>query len=358
MLPHVRYDPAFLADYFPGPDRWPGAELQARTPGERTSGISNPPVLALAACRLAATGDEASLEFGERVCGPLCDWLSYLFRDRRLPASPLVAVVHPWETGWDNSPRWDLLPAAGLKPKRPYARRDTGAVSAAQRPGGRDYDGYVALAEIISEGGFELAAYRARTPFVVHDVVFDALSHRAAVELNGLCRRLGRPDAFAEPALAEFARGFEELHWNQRAQTYYDYDAQAGRQIEEPTAAALAALGGDLVPRNRAATLVERYLDRAGGLIPIPTVPPATAAFDADLYWRGPVWFCVNWLAADGLERLGLTREAAGLRGQTLDAFAATAFAEYLNPVTGAGRGIAGFSWTAALTLDWLANPL
>ena len=354
MVPHVHYDPAYLAAYFPGPDRWPGAELQVRRPGELTSGISNPPVLVLAACRLAASGGEVAASFAGRVLDPLSDWLRYLFRDRRLPGSPLVAVVHPWETGWDNSPRWDLLAAAGLKPRRPYRRLDTRAVAETERPSGRDYDGYIALAEIISGSGFELAAYRARTPFVVHDVLFDALCHRAAVALNGLARILGRAEPFAERELADFARAFEELHWNERAGTYFDYDAQADRQIEVPSAAALAALAGDLVPRARALAILDGYLARNGGLLPVCTYPIGAPGFDPDLYWRGPVWLNVNWLVIEGLRRVGLAERAEALARQTLAAFAPTGFAEYLNPVSGEGRGIASFSWSAALTLELL----
>ena len=352
MVPHVHYDVAHLADYFPGPDRWPGAELQVRRPGELTSGISNPPVLVLAACRLAAAGGSGAEAFAGRILDPLSDWLRYLFRDRRLAGSPLVAVVHPWETGWDNSPRWDLLGAAGLRPRRPYRRLDTRAVAATERPSGRDYDSYIALAEIISDGDFELASYRARTPFLVHDVLFDALCHRAAVDLNRMARGLGRAEPFAARDLEDFGRAFEELHWSPRAQTYFDYDVVAGRQIEVPSAAALAALAGDLVSRGRALAILDGYLARNGPLLPVCTYPVGAPGFDADLYWRGPVWLNVNWLVIEGLDRLGLGERAQLLAEQTLAAFAPTGFAEYVNPVSRQGRGIAGFSWSAALTLE------
>ncbi|HEY8643612.1 MAG TPA: glycoside hydrolase, partial [Candidatus Dormibacteraeota bacterium] len=46
MVPHVHYDPRHLADYFPGPDWWPGAQRRVAVAGELTSGISNPPILA------------------------------------------------------------------------------------------------------------------------------------------------------------------------------------------------------------------------------------------------------------------------------------------------------------------------
>lgn len=357
MVPHVHYDTDHLVDYFPGPDRWPGAEFRVRQPGELTSGISNPPVLAIAAERVGRRQPDPGRRdaFWRRVLPPLTDWLGYLLRDRRMPGSPLVTVVHPWETGWDNSPRWDLLAAAGLKPKRPYQRLDTRSVGAAERPTSRDYDAYIALAEIISEGGFDLTAYRSRTPFLVHDVLFDSLTLQAGMAINRMAREIGADQPVAEGALDDFARAFEELHWNAAAGAYLDYDARAGRQIEAPSAAGIAALaGGARISRRRAAGMYDAYLARSRGVLPVPTVPADSAAFDPNLYWRGPVWVNVNWLVIEGLAKLGLGDRSTDLAERTLAALEGSDFAEYLNPVDGEGRGVRGFSWSAALALDLL----
>lgn len=45
------------------------------------------------------------------------------------------------------------------------------------------------------------------------------------------------------------------------------------------------------------------------------------------------------------------------LRDGTLAYLADGAFGEYYHPVTGAQLGSADQSWTAAVTLDWLARP-
>ncbi|NEB81766.1 hypothetical protein G3I40_42115, partial [Streptomyces sp. SID14478] len=52
----------------------------------------------------------------------------------------------------------------------------------------------------------------------------------------------------------------------------------------------------------------------------------------------------------------GERAEAARLRAALLDVAAASDFAEYVDPYTGAGCGARGFGWTAALTLDLLGT--
>ena len=355
MVPHVRYNPQALEDYFPGPDWWPGAASRVEIGGSLTSGISNPPVAVLAACRAGGRlpGPERAAFWG-RVLPPLGRWLRWFLDARRLPGWGLPASVHPWETGWDNSPRWDFLRPAGLRPRRPYRRLDARRVPAAQRPGDLDYDAYLALAELLDGCGYDLRRYRAASPFLVHDVVTDAIWYRAAVELSDACATLGAASPIDSGELREFAAAFDEVHWDGEAQTYLDFDIQAGRRIRVPTAAGAAALVAGLASADRASA-VWRGAPRAAGP-PVPTVDSGDEAFDRRLYWRGPVWVNVNWLVAEGLQRCGLAGDAAGLRRSTLDLLDRAGFAEYFDALDGSPLGIAGFSWSAALALDLLAS--
>ncbi|MDH8276247.1 hypothetical protein QIG69_28240, partial [Klebsiella pneumoniae] len=65
-------------------------------------------------------------------------------------ATGLMTLFHGWESGTDNSPRWDM-PYAGVVvgPGLPaYVRRDKAHVSsAAQRPTDTEYDRYLWLVE-------------------------------------------------------------------------------------------------------------------------------------------------------------------------------------------------------------------
>jgi glycogen debranching enzyme len=83
----------------------------------------------------------------------------------------------------------------------------------------------------------------------------------------------------------------------------------------------------------------------------LPTTPPTDPAFDAKRYWRGPVWAVVDWLLAEGLIRNGRRDAAEALLRPLLAAIAREGFAEYFDPLTGAGLGGGRFSWTAAAWL-------
>jgi hypothetical protein len=358
MVPHVRYDARQLDGYSPGPDRWPRTRAHVAQAGQLTSGITNPPLLVTAALRTGRLQPDPARRqaFWRRCFAALRDWLGYLSTSRLLPAAPLVTVVHPWEGGWDNSPRWDHLREAGLKPLLRYARLDNREVEAADRPTDRDYDGYLALVELLDGVDYRLHEYRERSPFCVYDVLFDALFYRAALDLNQMAAELGEPLPLSPAWLGQFAAAFEQLHWDPELELYVDWDCVADSRIRRRTAAGLAALAGGAARPDRARRAWERYLREAGAALPVCTVPPSDPAFDATRYWRGPVWANVNWLVAEGIEKAGLAEDAAILRARTLEMVRREGFAEYFDPRDGTARGARDFSWTAALTLDLLAG--
>jgi hypothetical protein len=358
MLPHIRYDPNHLADYFPGPALWAHAQAHVADSAVRTSGLTNPPVVVTAALLVGRRQPERDrrLAFWRRTYPGLLGFVRYLARRRRLPGSPLLTVVHPWESGWDNSPRWDHLRASGLRPQRPYARLDTRHVATGDRPVDADYDAFVALAERLDEADYDLDTYCAASPFCVHDVVMDALWYRAARDLGEIARELGETEPVSGAELMEFASAFDGRHWDPGLGLYVDWDCAASRSIARPTAAGLAALAGGLAGPERARATWLRYRELEGGARSVCTVPPGDPAFEARRYWRGPVWAPVNWLVADGLEREGMTVEARELRTETLDLVRGAGFAECFDPLTGAACGAPDFSWTAAVTADLLSR--
>jgi Trehalase len=357
MVPHVRYDPTHLTDYFPGPDRWPHAQRRVMNRGVLTSGISNPPMLVLAVHRIGLRQPDVDRrsKFWRRVYAALVAWIRWFGTARRLPGSPLVCVVHPWETGWDNSPRWDSLARAGLKPQKGFRRLDTSHVEANERPRAREYDAYVRLIELLEESRFELDRYRLLSPFVFHDVLINALWYRSATLLNEMASSLGERPPFPPTQLAAFAEAYETAHWSTDLATYVDWDCIAQAQVPRHTAAGVASLVGGIPSRDRAAATWARLQRTSGDAWLVPSLPPTDPAFEARRYWRGPVWAPVNWLVIQGLWGAGLKDEAELLRGETLALFRG-GFSEYYDPRDGHPCGADQFSWTAAVALDLLAQ--
>src|SRR5690606_21014081 len=112
MIPHIVFSD--VPGYFPGPDRW-RTDLAAAAPiTVRTSGICQPPVHAIAvrhildAGRRSGGSDRAIAE--EFVADTFDAWLAWhrwLAEVRDPEHRGLVEIHHGWESGMDNSPRWD-----------------------------------------------------------------------------------------------------------------------------------------------------------------------------------------------------------------------------------------------------------
>src|SRR5215470_6121017 len=185
MVPHIVFDPA--ADgYWPGPAQWECARFnEDASMLPATSGICDPPVHAIAVDRIlqaaAATGGhelELTRGWATHLYPKLLAWHRFLARDRVDKSTGLITLFHGWESGTDNSPRWDI-PYANVEvgPGLPaYVRRDKAHVSdAAQRPTDCEYDRYVWLVEEAKRAGYDSSLLRDSGSFQVGDVLFTAI---------------------------------------------------------------------------------------------------------------------------------------------------------------------------------------
>ena len=143
MIPHIVFDPTVaLGAYEPRHSRWATAGLCP--PDVPTSGICQPPVHALALGRvreIAAERDDGSLARVDRAIAAfyprLADWHRWLHTARDPEGTGLVTIFHPWESGLDNSPRWDERAAAVAPdggPEEPRPTCPTSPTRASGRP--------------------------------------------------------------------------------------------------------------------------------------------------------------------------------------------------------------------------------
>ncbi len=357
FLPHIRYNPDIVG-YHPGAEWWPDPPV--RLTGQRTSGISQPPVLPTAVylAGMVQPDERVRREWWIRLFEPLRECLLAYLRTRTVAGSPLIVLVHPWESGTDNSPRWDFITGLGFKPSRPYRRIDTQVVNPTQRPTDRDYDLYMFLVELIATHHYDFRQYFPKTPFAVYDAMFNAIWYRAARDLNRMAVALGKPTAVAEQDLRAFKEAYHRSLWDEGSHLFRDYNLKARAQTPVDTVAGLTGIYGGLVERAQAEAMVSRYLQRSRGYRLLPSVPPDQPGFEADRYWRGPVWVNTNWLVIRGLEGMGLTAHAHALAEETLALVQRSGWREFFHARSGEGLGGRDFSWSAALIVDLLARPV
>ena len=355
-VPHIVFDPHVSADaYFPGPAFWRSGAVPG-APGVPTSGIVQPPAHALAAWStfLADPATARARGFLPRIYPRLVQWHRYLSTRRDLSGDGLMSVVHPWESGMDNSPAWDLpLSRVIPVPATEFTRRDLNHGVAAERPTDDDYGRYVRLARDYRDAGY--ADSLQVHGFAVEDPLCNALLAAGEHVLASMAAELGHDP---EPHLTAAARLTDALVstlYDPAAGMFFSRDAHTGHLIPTFSVGGLAPL---IVPGLPvAAELVKTALSdrfRLPEACPLPSYDLTAADHDASRYWRGPGWVNTSWLVWHGLRLHGETALADGLRRRLLDRVRTAGFREYLDPLTGAGHGASDFSWTAALTLDLL----
>jgi glycogen debranching enzyme len=351
LVPHI----VFWSEddtYFPGPEVW----ATGRHPP--TTGLTQPPLPVSAAARLfeADPDRDRATEKIRHLWPRLTAWLAWIARARRGPHGACV-VVHPWESGMDNSPSWDQpLSTVPEATNVHIERRDVETVSAKQRPSTREYRQYLGIVEALRAAGWDTERQPADSPFAVEDPSFTAITARAAADLADIANNAGL-DGREPLRLADAARAGLNALWDDGLGWFRPYDLRTSRPVGPPTSSGLVALYAGVAGdrrRRMTARLDAWSLALSTG---IATTDPEDPSFDPIRYWRGPAWVLVNWLVADGLGRTGQPQDAE--RAQALKlatrALVEQGFSEYYDPRDGAGIGGQGFSWSAALTLAWLS---
>jgi hypothetical protein len=282
------------------------------------------------------------------------------------PGSGLVAIVHGWESGMDNSPRWDE-PYAAVKvgPLPAYRRTDVKVVGdATQRPQSAEYDRYLWLVDELRRLRYDDAVVAAHSSFRVGDVFISAILALSCDVLAELAPLAGCPDDQAAQlrAWVEQLRRAVVASANPATGMARDHDLRASRWLDTNTVAGFAELlCGGADQRREQALLVEFNGPRWCGAPDLvaavpPSACPGAAGYDPRRYWRGPLWPVVGWLFSWAFERHGLAAFAQQMRTEGLRLVSDGTFAEYYELHSGEPLGSVAQSFTAAVTLDWLAS--
>ena len=361
MVPQIVFNP-HASGYFPGPEVWQSERSPDAPRDVRTSGITDPPVLAIAALAVWKNADGsqkgAAREFLVEVFPKIVRFHRFFYEERNPDGDGLVVVVHPWESGLDNSPPYlDAGHRVHLTYKPHYERLDLLHVPAANRPTNKDYDLFVWLLEQMRAVSWNQRRYLETAALQVQDVIFNSILCRANAALVEIAGLIGEQADEWEERRRQTAAAIEHRLWDDHASNYFSYDRVAGQLLKDDTIAGFHTLFGGAASPDRARRLVDEHLLSPAEYWPavgfaVPTTALNSSWFNAENYWLGPVWVNTNWMVSCGLVDYDRPDLAAEVDAMTLDLVRRSGFREYFNPSTGEGYGTNSFSWTAALTID------
>jgi hypothetical protein len=277
-----------------------------------------------------------------------------------------VTIYHPWESGTDNSPRWDAaLERISVGEVPSYTRYDLEHVTdPSHRPTDSEYDRFLWLLELLKRVRYDEADIYERHPFLVKDVLFSAIlvaANEALLEISEVVEAPREDRALIEGWIERGRAGLEE-QWDPELGLCLDQDVLAGEPLRVRTVGGFAPLISGGLDRSRLRDLLNTLDSQAFAGNPRlryplpPSTSPEEPGFHPRSYWRGPVWPVANWLLWWSLLRAGESEKAQRIRRETLEELSEGGFAEYFEPFTGEPLGSGEQSWTAAVALDMLAT--
>jgi hypothetical protein len=337
-----------------------------------TSGITQPPMLAEAVVRIGEKLRTADRRIWYRQLYPhIVKYHEWLYRDRDPHGEGLIILLHPYESGLDNSPPWiselrkhsmpwwiSIIEKLHLDFFINFFRRDTKYVPADHRASNIESLAYWAAIIRLRRKAYNSEALLSRSLFAVEDLTFNCILIRANQHLQSIAKILNEE---LSPWLTERIEKTEQALdslWDEATGQYYSRSFVSHKLIEEPSVATLLPLYSGVIPEDRVKRLLEliKRPEYFGAQWPLPSVPLSDPNFHELKYWQGPTWININWLVIDGLRRSGYQKEALELKKRTIELVKKSGFYEYFSAKDASPAGAPNFSWTAALTIDLLKS--
>ncbi|MHA1230282.1 MAG: MGH1-like glycoside hydrolase domain-containing protein, partial [Candidatus Helarchaeota archaeon] len=328
MIPHMNYwikSPTIIgkiADW-----------LFKNYPENDRSFITQPAIIAYAVeCVYNKSKD---IEWLKSIINSLIKYYDWFYNERNVDDDGLVVVIHPWETGLDMLPCWDIF----IKKKRFFKIQ-----------AGLWLNG---LIKKYNKVNWDIKKIIEMDLFVVKDVSFNVIYILGLESMSRLCETLGdeeRKEIFKSRS-KETLNSIEKKCWNSKHSFYFDLYSRDDKKIEEFTVSGLFPIVVD-IEKSHAKRIIEDHIlnkEEFWPNYPIPSVSISSEKFnpnDSLLLWRGPTWLNTNWFLAQGLKKFGYKNEALSLYEKTIELVEKSGFWEYYHPFTGNGEGAKELSWS------------
>ncbi|HSX28609.1 MAG TPA: trehalase family glycosidase [Candidatus Saccharimonadales bacterium] len=370
MVPHQIFHGEH--SYRNGARVWRSEVSPLSPPTVATSGITQPPLLAEAVWQIGQQlGDAARTRLYKEFYPKLLAYHLWLYTERNPHKEGLVILLHPWETGMDDTPPWieelryhntplwiSLVDKLQLDKLIDIIRQDAQLGGVHERISTLDALRLYDIVRRLRRKKYVTNQVLRRSIFSIEDLFFNSILIRNNQILADIAKHLRQ--RLPTQLRVQFAKAPIALDglWSEQGKQYYSRNFITEEPLASPTLGTLMPLYSRSISKERAAKLVRLLTNKKEYWLPypVPSVPKTSKYFGEHHYWSGPTWLNTNWLIADGLRFYGFDQEADEIVSKSLELVRLSGFREYFSPIDGHGAGATEFSWTAAVVIDFMAR--
>ena len=347
MVPHILFHNTDT-NYYPNHTAWNcGNKI-------RSSGITQPPVLASILKQIIDKNKitkKQKLEIKKLII-KIKKSHEWFIQYRDPNKSGLVSILHPWESGYDNSSLWDEpMNKVIIEKNIQYKRADNKVVNPEQRPLNIDYDRYVTIKNDLRKKKYNPKKIFSTALFNVVDVGFNSIFLKANKDLIILLKKFNLNSSKIKNYLKITERNILKF-FDKKKGTFFSFDLRNKKKILVPSITNYLILFADINNRKINSVLIknlkkhnlkEKYF--------FSSIKPNHKSFEEKRYWRGPVWINCNWFIYKGLKNKD-DKYSKKIKQSTIKLVEKKGFHEYYSCKNGTPMGANNFSWSAALYLD------
>lgn len=261
----------------------------------------------------------------------------------------MVSIVHPLESGTDDSPAFDQ-----------YYNENTRWFDPLRR-----FQKSVRLVKVNAKNHWNFTLIKKEGDFLFEDLLFNVFYLKAMECLSLMAGKLGKADEEKEwqTKYKKQLKRFEKVYWDEDKGLFLPrFNPSSPTYDQAVTLSCVSPIFLNQLDKNKIDKMVQTYITH-----PDHFWTPFKLSFNSiknhsDCYWninqrllwRGPVvWINMNWLITLGLINYGYLKQAKKITRETVQIIQKNGFYEYYDAISGKGKGAPNFTW-GALVLDMI----
>ena len=348
MVPHILFHNP-NTNYYPNYTAWNcGNKI-------RSSGITQPPILATILKLILdknKISNKQTIEI-KKIVKKIIRFHEWFIKFRDPKKTGLVSILHPWESGYDNSPIWDEpMAKVTIEKNLKYKRADNKLIKPDQRPLNIDYDRYVSIKNNLRKKKYNPKEIFKSSLFNVVDVGFNSLFLKANKDLIQISNKFNIETSKISNYVKVTEKNILKLY-DKKKGIFFSKDIRNNKKIYIPSITNYFILFADLDNDFINNKLIKNLKNHnKNNKYFFSSIKPSHNSFEEKRYWRGPVWINCNWFIYQGLKNKDL-KFSNYVKKKTIKLLEKSKFYEYFSCKNGQPMGAKNFSWSASLYLDF-----